>query len=53
MPALSIGLAEAKNGLSRVTAEANRIGSPVTILKSNALAMSRRVVFFGAIPICS
>lgn len=29
------GLAEAKNNLSRVTAEVNRTGRPVTVLKNN------------------
>lgn len=30
-----MGLAEAKNNFSRVTAEVNRTGKPVTILKNN------------------
>lgn len=35
MAALTMGLAEAKNNFSRVTAEVNRTGRPVTILKNN------------------
>ena len=35
MSTLTIGLAEAKNNFSRVTAEVNRTGKPVTILKNN------------------
>lgn len=35
MAALTIGLAEAKNNFSRVTAEVNRTGRSVTILKNN------------------
>ncbi|WP_276684603.1 type II toxin-antitoxin system Phd/YefM family antitoxin [Slackia piriformis] len=35
MPALTMGLAEAKNNFSRVTAEINRTGRPVTVLKNN------------------
>ena len=35
MAALTMGLAEAKNNFSRVTAEVNRTGSSVTILKNN------------------
>lgn len=35
MPALTMGLAEAKNNFSRVTAEVNRTGRPVTVLKNN------------------
>lgn len=35
MPALTMGLAEAKNNFSRVTAEVNRTGRSVTILKNN------------------
>lgn len=35
MAVLTIGLAEAKNNFSRVTAEVNRTGKPVTILKNN------------------
>ena len=35
MSALTMGLAEAKNNFSRVTAEVNRTGKPVTILKNN------------------
>ena len=35
MAALTIGLAEAKNNFSRVTAEVNRTRRPVTILKNN------------------
>lgn len=35
MTALTMGLAEAKNNFSRVTAEVNRTGKPVTILKNN------------------
>lgn len=30
-----MGLAEAKNNFSRVTAEVNKTGKPVTILKNN------------------
>ena len=32
---LTMGFAEAKNNFSRVTAEVNRTGKPVTILKNN------------------
>ena len=35
MAALTMGLAEAKNNFSRVTAEGNRTGRSVTILKNN------------------
>lgn len=35
MPALTMGLAEAKNNFSRVTAKVNRTGRPVAILKNN------------------
>ena len=35
MAALMMGLAEAKNNFSRVTAEVNRTGRSVTILKNN------------------
>ena len=35
MLATTIGLAEAKNNFSRVTAEVNRSGKPVTVLKNN------------------
>lgn len=35
MAALTMGLAEAKNNFSRVTAEVNRTGRSVTILKNN------------------
>ena len=35
MPAFTMGLAEAKNSFSRVTAEVNRTGKPLTILKNN------------------
>ena len=33
--AITIGLAEAKNNFSRMTAEVNRTGRPVTVLKNN------------------
>lgn len=33
--ATTIGLAEAKNNFSRVTAEVNRTGKPVTMLRNN------------------
>ena len=33
--ALTMALAEAKNNFSRVTAEVNRTGRPVTVLKNN------------------
>ena len=33
--AITIGLAEAKNNFSRLTAEVNRSGKPVTVLKNN------------------
>ncbi len=33
--AITIGLAEAKNSFSRVTAEVNRTGRPVTVMKNN------------------
>ena len=35
MAAVTMGLAEAKNNSSRVTAEVNRTGRSVTILKNN------------------
>ena len=35
MMAVTIGLAEAKTNFSRVTAEVNRTGVPVTVLKNN------------------
>ena len=35
MGAITMGLAEAKNSFSRVTAEVNRTGRPVTVLKNN------------------
>ena len=35
MSTLTMGFAEAKNNFSRVTAEVNRTGKPVTILKNN------------------
>ena len=35
MAALTMGLAEVKSNLSRVTAEVNRTGKPVTVLKNN------------------
>ena len=35
MADLTMGLAEAKNNFSRVTAEVNRTGRSVTILKNN------------------
>lgn len=35
MATLTMGLAEAKNNFSRVTAEVNKTGRPVTILKNN------------------
>lgn len=35
MPALTMGLAEAKNNFSRVTAEVNKTGKPLTIMKNN------------------
>ena len=35
MTALTMGLAEAKNNFSRVTAGVNRTGRPVTVLKNN------------------
>lgn len=35
MAAYTIGLAEAKNNFSKVTAEVNRTGHPVTVLKNN------------------
>lgn len=33
--AITMGLAEAKNNFSKVTAEVNRTGRPVTMLKNN------------------
>lgn len=33
--AITMGLAEAKNNFSRVTAEVNKTGRPVTVLKNN------------------
>lgn len=35
MAALTMGLAEAKTNFSRLTAEINRTGKPVTVLKNN------------------
>lgn len=35
MAALTMGLAEAKNNFSRVTAEVNKTGKPLTIMKNN------------------
>ncbi|QUC04997.1 type II toxin-antitoxin system Phd/YefM family antitoxin [Atopobium sp. oral taxon 416] len=35
MAAITMGLAEAKNNFSKVTAEVNRTGRPVTVLKNN------------------
>ena len=35
MNATTIGLAEAKNNFSRVTAEVNRTGKPVSVLRDN------------------
>lgn len=35
MAAYTVGLAEAKNNFSKLTAEINRTGKPVTVLKSN------------------
>lgn len=35
MAAPAMGLAEAKNNFSNVTAEVNRTGRPVTVLKNN------------------
>ena len=35
MATLTIGLAEAKTNFSRLTAEVNRTGRPVTVLKNN------------------
>lgn len=35
MSTLTMGLAEAKNNFSRVTAEVHRTGRPVTVLKNN------------------
>lgn len=35
MHATTIGLAEARNNFSRVTAEVNRTGKPVTVLLNN------------------
>ena len=35
MIATTVGLAEAKNNFSRITAEVNRSGKPVTVLKNN------------------
>ena len=37
--AITMGLAEAKNNFSRVTAEVNRTGRPVTALKNNKLGV--------------
>ena len=33
--AITMGLAEVKNNFSRVTAEVNRTGRPVTVMKNN------------------
>lgn len=35
MSTITIGLAEAKNNFSKVTAEVNRTGKPVTVMKNN------------------
>ena len=35
MAALTIGLAEAKNNFSKITALANETGKPITVLKNN------------------
>lgn len=35
MVGLTIGFAEAKNNFSRLAAEVNRTGKPVTVLKNN------------------
>ena len=35
MSITTIGLAEAKNNFSKVTAEINRTGRPVTVMKNN------------------
>lgn len=35
MSAITIGLAEAKNNFSCVTAEVNRTGKPITVFKNN------------------
>ncbi|WP_406710168.1 type II toxin-antitoxin system Phd/YefM family antitoxin [Trueperella pyogenes] len=35
MVAVTVGLVEAKNNFSKVTAEVNRTGRPVTVLKNN------------------
>lgn len=35
MSITTIGLAEAKNNFSKVTAEVNRTGRPVTVMKNN------------------
>ena len=35
MAAFTMGLAEAKTNFSRLTAEVNRTGRPVTVLKNN------------------
>ena len=35
MIATTVGLAEAKNNFSRITAEVNRSGKPITVLKNN------------------
>lgn len=35
MSAYTVGLAEAKNNFSKITAEVNRTGKPVTVLKNN------------------
>lgn len=35
MAAITIGFSEAKNNFSKVTAEVNRTGRPITILKNN------------------
>ena len=35
MATFTVGLAEAKNNFSKITAEVNRTGKPVTVLKNN------------------
>lgn len=35
MPSYTVGLAEAKKNFSKITAEVNKTGKPVTVLKNN------------------
>ncbi|AEB06413.1 prevent-host-death family protein [Coriobacterium glomerans PW2] len=47
MSTLTMGLADARNNFSRVTAEVNRTGRPVAVLKNNE---PRVVIQHAAVP---